>query len=373
MFDSLDLGTLQRCGMLASLCFAAMFVGQWRAGKDRAHLLCWAGAAMCHAITIAGFTIAGPSTGMVTGMMTGSLLYAAIAAGPVLIVAGVRSFDGRRPVARWMGIPILLAAAGHGVGQAIGGTVAVRLGATGLAAVAVMIAVALFRSRPDAVTGPGAGGRRMTGWAMLGYLPGYACVIAGVTSPAGLAAKLSMVDLLLTIFINLGLLAMPGQRAIAVMRERNHRDPLTGARSRAWLMAKAPALAEPGATVLVFDIDRFKQINDTLGHAAGDAVLIALIARLGDPVRAQGGRIVRLGGDEFAAILPATLSMGAAMRLAKLLRRIAAVTPAGVPACTISVGLAQVEAGDDRLDRAIARADRALYRAKAEGRDRVAA
>ncbi len=369
MPGSLDLGTLQQCGMLTSLCFAAAFAAQWRKGQDRAHLLYWSMAALCHAVTIAGFAVAGPSI----GMMTGSLLYAAVAAGPLLIVAGVRSFDGRIPAARWMVVPVLLAAAGHGIGQAIGGVISIRLGAIGLTMVAVTVAAALLRSRPGVATGMGGDGRRMAGWAMLGYLPGYIMVIVTGRAPAGLAAGLTVVDQMLTIFISLGLLAMPGQRAIAVLRERNHRDPLTGAHSRAWLMTKAPALAEPGATVIVFDIDHFKQINDSLGHAAGDAVLIALIARLGDPVRAQGGRIVRLGGDEFAAILPATLSMGAAMRLARLLRRIAAVTPAGVPACTISVGMAQVEAGDDRLDRAIARADRALYRAKAEGRDRVAA
>jgi diguanylate cyclase (GGDEF)-like protein len=369
MPGSLDLATLQQCGMLTGLCFAAVFAGQWRGGRDRGYLLCWGGASLCHAAAIAGFAAAEPGI----GILTRSLLYAAIAAGPLLIVAGVRAFDGRVPLARWMAVPLLLAATGHGGGRMLGEAAGIRLGAIGLAVVALAVAVALLRSRPDLTVDMRRDGRRLTGAAMLGYLPGYAWVAATGSATDSVAAQLTMVDQMLTIFVNLGLLAMPGRRATAVMRERNHRDPLTGAYSRAWLAARAPALAMPGATVIVIDVDHFKRINDGLGHGAGDAVLVALVRRLDDPVRAEGGWLVRLGGDEFAALLPAGPSLGAAMRLAKLMRRIASATPAGTPACTISVGVAQVEAGDDRLDRAIARADRALYRAKAEGRDRVAA
>lgn len=369
MFRSLDLETLQQCGMLTSLCFAAAFVGQWQGRRDRAYLLCWGWAAVCHAATIACFAIAGPSMGRVTG----ALSYAGIAAGSLLVVAGIRRFDGRAPLARWMIVPILLAAGGHAGGQAVGGATGLRLSAIGLATTTMAIVIALWRTRPVHGADRHRDGRWLAGVAMLGYLPGYAWVAATGTAPDGLAATLLMVDHALTILVNLGLLAMPGRRAITIMRERNHHDPLTGAHSRAWLTAKAPALALPDATVIVIDVDHFKRINDSLGHAAGDAVLVALVQRLDGPVRARGGRIVRLGGDEFAAILPAGLSMGAAMRLAKSLCRIAAMTSGGIPACTISVGVAQVETGDDRLDWAIARADRALYRAKADGRDRVAA
>ncbi len=351
--------------MLTSLCFAAVFVGLWRGIPDRAYLVLWGGAAACHtgAIAAPAMTAAG----------MGGLLHAGLATGPLLIVSGVRRFDGQRPLAWWMIVPVLLGIAGHVGGRMLDGADGVRLGAIGMAGIAVAVACALLRARPDLAVEMRRDGRRLTGAAMLGYLPGYGWLIATGAVAGRLPLELTVVDQMLTIFVNLGLLAMPGRRAIAIMRERNHRDPLTGAHSRAWLTTKAPALATPGATVIVIDVDHFKQINDSLGHGAGDAVLIALVERLDDPVRAAGGRIVRLGGDEFAAILPAGLSMGAAMRLAKLLRRIAAKTPADMSPCTISVGVAQVEAGDDRLDRAIARADRALYRAKAEGRDRVAA
>ena len=219
MPGSLDLATLQQCGMLTGLCFAAVFAGQWRGGRDRGYLLCWGGASLCHAAAIAGFAAAEPGI----GILTRSLLYAAIAAGPLLIVAGVRAFDGRVPLARWMAVPLLLAATGHGGGRMLGEAAGIRLGAIGLAVVALAVAVALLRSRPDLTVDMRRDGRRLTGAAMLGYLPGYAWVAATGSATDSVAAQLTMVDQMLTIFVNLGLLAMPGRRA----RHRRATHPRT--------------------------------------------------------------------------------------------------------------------------------------------------
>jgi diguanylate cyclase (GGDEF)-like protein/PAS domain S-box-containing protein len=129
------------------------------------------------------------------------------------------------------------------------------------------------------------------------------------------------------------------------------------------------------SVLLLLDVDRFKAINDTLGHATGDAV----IARLGDALRSRlrsADVIARLGGDEFAAILRRT-DLPVAREVARDLQEVAAQRLASVVGdehgpVTFSVGL--VEIGDGtRADDVLSLADRALYAAKAAGRDRVVA
>jgi len=119
------------------------------------------------------------------------------------------------------------------------------------------------------------------------------------------------------------------------------------------------------------DVDRFKEINDTFGHQAGDRVLTEVARRLAGAVRG-GDKLARWGGDEFVAILPDTDRAGA-LRAAERLR--AAVAGAPVPldgaeaAVTISVGWAHWS-GDTPGD-LLARADRSLYQAKDAGRNAI--
>jgi two-component system, cell cycle response regulator len=119
------------------------------------------------------------------------------------------------------------------------------------------------------------------------------------------------------------------------------------------------------------DVDHFKAINDTHGHQAGDQVLAEVAQRLAGAVRG-GDELARWGGDEFVAILPGTDKAGA-LRAAERLRAAAAVAPiqaAGTALdVTVSVGWADWEG--DTPDDLLARADRALYRAKDTGRNQV--
>ncbi len=127
--------------------------------------------------------------------------------------------------------------------------------------------------------------------------------------------------------------------------------------------------------LLLLDVDRFKAINDTLGHATGDAV----IARLGDALRSRlrsADVVARLGGDEFAAILRRT-DLPAAREVARDLQEVAAQRLASVVGdahgpVTFSVGLVEIGEGAS-ADELLSLADRALYAAKAAGRDRVVA
>ncbi|MGG7573558.1 GGDEF domain-containing protein [Streptomyces sirii] len=86
--------------------------------------------------------------------------------------------------------------------------------------------------------------------------------------------------------------------------EAARRDPLTGLMTRDPFQARARRVAAAGAfAVVVLDLDGFKQINDTYGHAAGDAVIAASGQRLGEWSRSHSGAAGRLGGDEFAAVI----------------------------------------------------------------------
>jgi diguanylate cyclase len=115
----------------------------------------------------------------------------------------------------------------------------------------------------------------------------------------------------------------------------------------------------------LFDVDRFKQVNDEHGHPAGDEVLKAVAQVLHTAVRASD-LTVRWGGDELLVVLPAITEVGARVFAERVRKRVVALD-AGV---TVSCGVAELGRFED-AGPAIARADQRLYEAKAEGRNRV--
>ena len=154
---------------------------------------------------------------------------------------------------------------------------------------------------------------------------------------------------------------------------RASQDPLTGMANRGALEARLQAIVagrEHGRTgLLILDIDRFKTINDDFGHAAGDAVLIAL-SRVLQEERRQGDSVYRFGGEEFVLVIPAG-SDAALEAVAERLRTAVSTRVAG-PAgpVTVSVGGA-LHSGERDWQDWFARADASLYLAKRAGRDRV--
>lgn len=158
-------------------------------------------------------------------------------------------------------------------------------------------------------------------------------------------------------------------------------DGLTGLLTRRALLERAAALTDsrrrrerPVAVVLV-DVDHFKQVNDTLGHAAGDEVLREVAARLRGGLR-DDDLIARWGGEEFLLLLPATRledaqAIAERQRRAVCARPIALPPPAAPLQVCASLGVSVVADGEAGLDQALERADQALYRAKREGRNRV--
>lgn len=161
-------------------------------------------------------------------------------------------------------------------------------------------------------------------------------------------------------------------------------DPLTGLYNRRYAMPRldrllraARATRQPLA-VLALDLDRFKGINDSLGHAAGDSVLVEVARRLGEAVRPRD-LVARSGGEEFWIALPDT-DAARAQQIAQALRQRVRSNPVPLPdrgapvRVTISIGIAVADpqdSGAETLDALLQRADRALYAAKADGRDQV--
>jgi diguanylate cyclase (GGDEF)-like protein len=166
-------------------------------------------------------------------------------------------------------------------------------------------------------------------------------------------------------------------RALHEAEQRAVRDPLTSLRNRreferALARYRTDGQAEP-ATLIYADLDRFKALNDTLGHAAGDAALRHVAELLNAAVR-DGDLVARIGGEEFAVWLPRT-PLDEGLEVAERIRRSLETTTwrwSGEPyALTISCGVAAYPVPVGEVVNLAAAADAALYRAKQAGRNRV--
>lgn len=155
-------------------------------------------------------------------------------------------------------------------------------------------------------------------------------------------------------------------------------DELTGAATRRHFLdlagqelRRARRFQHP-LSVLVFDIDHFKPVNDRFGHAAGDTVLRAVSESVRRGLR-EVDTFGRIGGEEFAVVLPETEGPSAALAGERVRRAVAATLHGveGLGPVTVSIGVAELASSDEGLQDIMDRADNALYRAKRLGRNRV--
>lgn len=210
-------------------------------------------------------------------------------------------------------------------------------------------------------------------WAGLGLFVVSFVVVVDLARGTDVAALNLVVATLLAAY--LPLITRLLVRVEQIQRRRSVLDPLTGCLNRRSLEARALELDEQSrrtalpVSLISFDIDHFKVVNDRHGHAAGDRVLanVAYIAR--KQVR-RFELVYRLGGEEFAVLLPG-VDLDAATRVATRLRTAIADSDSGGVTVTVSVGVSHADAPVS-IEALLVAADEQMYRAKQNGRNCVA-
>ena len=195
-----------------------------------------------------------------------------------------------------------------------------------------------------------------------------------------IASAVTMYEgVLYSVGLPMALLALVREETQAQLLEASRTDYLTGLGNRRWFFETGERRLrtsdlDESFTLLAFDLDHFKSINDQHGHATGDTVL-RLFAGVARDVVGPEAILARIGGEEFVALLPGYGRLFATELGRALAIRFAEAVP-GHPGCdgvaaTVSIGLAEHKVDGDTLTDLLSAADRALYLAKARGRNRI--
>lgn len=204
-------------------------------------------------------------------------------------------------------------------------------------------------------------------WGASGFIIAVISPVAGDRYGAWVGLRLAVCLLLVAVFAGVAVRLVDRLQSELVLQVIT--DPLTGVLNRSTLATEIGRVMEAGsaATLLAIDVDDFKSINDRFGHGAGDRVLADLAGVLRSSVR-SGTPLFRLGGEEFMAIIEgSTVESGRAVAQ-RVVDMVAAHPFLEAHAVTVSVGVAEL-ATVDTVDHWMQRADRALYAAKAAGRN----
>lgn len=309
-----------------------------------------------------------------------------IASGYGLSVAGTRAFFGRDPSTMWRLVPVIaLMGGGLTYFSLVAPSLPARivLGSTVYAGLC-LLAVAEFHRHGGMAT--------MTSRYMMLVFSVFAAamvmrIAVNVLFPSGndlftggpMEQMTFYNGIVQAILIALGYIILTTERLQQELRAQAALDPLTGIfNRRAFFEAAAGRVAEAvrarqPVSVLAVDLDHFKRINDGYGHSVGDRVLRHFVRTARRELREQD-TMARFGGEEFVALLP-RVGVSEAESVAERLARRFAETPLLVDArpveATVSVGVAELDAGGERLEGLLKRADDALYRAKCRGRNQV--
>lgn len=192
------------------------------------------------------------------------------------------------------------------------------------------------------------------------------------------SAVTTLITMVLLVVVSFSMAALSSEQQTRALRVVASRDDLTGLLNRkAFLDLAAEQLADRtitrgSGTLILADLDHFKSVNDTYGHAAGDLALQAFADACTATVRSTD-LVGRYGGEEFVFFLPGTSAERAEMIAEEISRRLAsAPSVEGMEMPTVSYGISTYDADTRLLDDLIATADGALYMAKSLGRNRVA-
>lgn len=373
----LDIKTALFLWAMEASTLAVLLAGVWLHDRTQRHYGWWSVGFAAHGLGVALVSLRGEIPDWLSIPVANGIALSCF----IFWIGGMLSL-GRKPFAGWSAIPMLLWIAGMLL-PAIRDDIAYRIALyNGASAFGFLMlgAVALLYDNAG----------RMLRRLLAGVWAGEALVsltVAGISlksMPRTLQdAPFSAISTITSIF---GLVAviMIGARIVmdrseARLRQLVRTDPLTGALNRRGLAEDFAALSPSGAgekrlvALALFDLDHFKSINDTYGHQAGDAVILAF-TRLAQKLMPERAIFGRTGGEEFMAAIEIGDVREAAL-LAEAIRQALAATRVatdrGEIAVTVSIGIATAPAAEAELERLMSNADRALYKAKARGRNRT--
>ena len=374
---TLDAPTLLLATSLVTAMVGSLFLLSWSQDRRTGALFIWGVAHLVGAVASGLFALRGQIPGTLSIALANALMIGAYGA----IWNGLRAFEGRR----LLPVPVLAAVAVWTVAC----LVPVFYASLPARVVLASVCAGAFCALSAAEVWRGRGEPLVSRYPAAILLAVYAAVYAlrvmlalfmpmvqgRNTLQTPWLAAVCLVSMLFTVAVAFTFMALTKERAERKQRLAAETDGLTGvATRRAFVAATQALLADESrpVTVLLFDLDHFKRVNDSHGHAVGDGVLVGfccLVREMAPP----GMLLGRLGGEEFACALPGA-SLAQALVLAGRIR--VAVGRLRVPALPelaigVSVGIAGSAAWGRDFDALLRRADSALYRAKRNGRNRV--
>jgi diguanylate cyclase (GGDEF)-like protein len=378
---NLDVNTLFLVTMYVEIMLGLLLFFAWAQNFGKRALAWWGSAHLLRAVSIMLLGLYGSVPDSVSIDLANAVLFGSFA----LTWCGARVFDQRNPepALSLVGVAIWLLACRL---QVFASTAELRvLVGTGImTAYTWASAYELWRGRDEAL---------VSRWPAIFILFAHGALfllrtpIGAVThvqpgnnlALSGWLDLLSVEALLFTISIAFLLLAMAKEHTEYRHRAAARTDPLTGiANRRGFLeqiaLSRRSAAGRQPTAVLLFDLDRFELINDQYGHAVGDRTL-QIFAEIAKAHIGEAGTVGRWGGDEFVAVISNTSRETAATiaeRIQVTLEKAAADIDGRLVGATVSTGMAFSSHGAFELPAMLLQADQALYRAKSDGRNRLA-
>ena len=371
----LDPATLLTVGFATTLLVGTLFLLSWRQTPDARPLALWGVAHVAGALASGGFALRGRIPDVLSIGLANAVMLAAFG----LIWSGVRAFEGRP-------VRLRLALAGAAAWSLLC-TVPAFYDTVGARIVFASVAAGLYCTAAAAELWSGRAERlasRHPATALLAlhgvfYLLRIPATLLAPPQPGAnplsspWVAILCFAGMLFSIASAFTFTGLVKERAEREQRIAARTDPLTGLANRRAFFEGARRILTGGRQValLMFDLDRFKEVNDTYGHAVGDAVLVGFCATAA-ALLPPGALIGRIGGEEFACLLADAPSAIALVQAERLRRAFARLRVPELPDLRLSVSVGIALSRDVRdLDDLMRRADAALYAAKGGGRDRI--
>ena len=381
----LDMRTMAFASSVSGFLMAATMLGIYHAGMRARAMLDWlvAGLALGTGYLIGTLSLVGVLP--LSGSLSAGLANLFISVGHMFVLVGIQRYLGNRArTGLLLGVIVGLFIAGIVV-EPLRESLGMRILVYSILhlVLSTWAGVLLWRSERSGMRAY----HRMAAAVLLGFSAVIAfrflvAVLPAGTIPIGQGDMQTLAFLAAMIFGFLLTMAF----AVMMFREKQveladlaEKDPLTGMNNRLSLDAIAARYMQRAErhgiplSIMLFDLDHFKRVNDEFGHQVGDRVLSEVARRIGRIIRGEDVAF-RFGGEEFLALLPGA-SLEQAERVAERLRTAIGEQPVEIGkhrlGLTASFGVVQYLPGKESWDDCIKRVDEALYRAKRGGRDRI--